>query len=196
VKLLLCRSKLLCINVFLLIAGAGCASLPAEGPAPDGFDLRGKLGVVQADESFSARFLWRQQAAAFRIDLWGPLGQGRVQLAGDEHTLELRDGDGSVISSGPPEAVMNRHLGWSLPLAVLPHWVRGRPAPNTSVAARVADEEGRLTAFRQLGWHVELERYQRLSVGAADGEAAYLPHRVTARRGAYRVRLAISEWQI
>lgn len=195
-KLLLCRPKYLFINVFFLLAGVGCATLPAEGPAEGGFDLRGKLGVVQADESFSARFLWRQQAAAFRIDLWGPLGQGRVQLAGDEHTLELRDSDGSVISSGAPEAVMNRHLGWSLPLAVLPHWVRGRPAPNTSVTGRVQDEAGRLTAFRQLGWHVELDRYQRLSDAAADDEPAYLPHRVTARRGEYRVRLAISEWQI
>ncbi|MDZ7669571.1 MAG: lipoprotein insertase outer membrane protein LolB [Gammaproteobacteria bacterium] len=195
-KLLLCRSKWLFINVFFLFTGAGCASLPAEGPAQDGFDLRGKLGIVQADESFSARFLWRQQAAAFRIDLWGPLGQGRLQLAGDQHTLELRDSDGSVISSGPSEAVMNRHLGWSLPLAVLPHWVRGRPAPNGSVAGRVKDAAGRLTAFRQLGWQVELERYQRLSDAAGDDQPVYLPHRVTARRGEYRVRLAISEWQI
>lgn len=195
-KLLLCRPKCLCINVFFLLLGAGCATLPAEGPAEDGFDLRGKLGVVQADESFSARFLWRQQAAAFTIDLWGPLGQGRVQLSGDEHTLELRDSDGSVVSSGAPESVMNRHLGWSLPLAVLPHWVRGRPAPNTRVAARVQDDAGRLTAFRQLGWQVELERYQCLDDAATDDAAACLPHRVTARRGEYRVRLAISEWQI
>lgn len=195
-KLLLCRPKFLCINVFFLLAGAGCATLPAEGPAQDGFDLRGKLGIVQADESFSARFLWRQQAAAFSIDLWGPLGQGRVQLTGDEHSLELRDSDGSVISSGVPEAVMNRHLGWSLPLSVLPHWVRGRPAPSTAVAGRVEDGSGRLTGFRQLGWQVELERYQRLSDSAAGDEPVYLPHRVTARRGEYRVRLAISEWQI
>lgn len=175
---------------------AGCTTLPREGPAPGGFNLRGKLGVVDGTENFSARFLWRQQATAFDIDLWGPLGQGRVQLSGDERTLELRDGDGSVLSRGEPESVMQRHLGWSLPLSVLPHWVRGQPAPGMPASARQRDEAGRLIRFQQLGWEVDLERYQSLDGAEAEQTAPVLPYRITARRDTYRVRLAISEWQI
>ncbi|MFU8814042.1 MAG: lipoprotein insertase outer membrane protein LolB [Pseudomonadales bacterium] len=166
--------------------------------------LRGKLGVVQEQESFSARFYWRQSGSNFNIDLWGPLGQGRISLAGNPRYLELQDGEGAIISQGPPDIVMEQQLGWSLPLSVLPEWIQGRPAPGLPVHEPVYDAEGRLIAFGQLNWRVELERYQRvdgdqplaIGVAAAAAPGGFLPHRVTATRDAYRVRLAISSWQI
>lgn len=198
------RAKSLLLNIFLLGMVAGCAALPRHEPTEGGFSLRGNLGINQAQERFSARFYWRQNGDNFLIDLWGPLGQGRVALEGDERRLELREGDGTLISEGPPEAVMRQHLGWSLPLSVLPEWIQGRPADGLPIGDPLYDDAGRLIAFSQLDWRVELERYQR--VGIADGEAAgglngprsgsYLPHRVTATRDAYRVRLAVSAWQI
>lgn len=193
---------------------SGCTTLPREGPAEGGFHMRGKMGIVQGEESFSARFLWRQEGEHFTIDLWGPLGQGRMQLSGNRRRLELREGDGTLISRGTPETVMRRHLGWSLPLSVLPQWVRGRPAREVPAEALVRDEAGRVSGFRQLGWQVDLARYRQVegeppagveaddeaSGGEADdgasGSAVFLPHRVTARRDAYRVRLAISQWRI
>ncbi|MFW6094399.1 MAG: lipoprotein insertase outer membrane protein LolB [Pseudomonadota bacterium] len=181
--------------MFSWAVAGGCASLPERGALPGGFDLRGKLGIAEGDESFSARFLWRQGSSAFDIELWGPLGQGRVNLSGNERRIELRRGD-EVLSRGPPETVMTRHLGWSLPLRVLPQWVRGRPAPGLPVSGRSYDDQGRLVSFRQLDWRVELERLREVDSGAADAGRTVLPHRITARRGAYRVRLAVSEWQI
>ncbi len=195
-------SKRLVLLAFFAGLLAGCASLPQPGPA-GGFVLRGKLGVVDARDSFSARFLWQQRDDEFAIELWGPLGQGRVNLTGRDGIIALREGDGTVIDSGPPDDVMRRHLGWSLPMAVLPAWVRGGPAPGHRVSGRVVDEDGRLTGFRQLGWTVELERFRpveggRVPVSAGPGPAApeaVLPHRITASRGEYRVRLAVSDWQ-
>jgi outer membrane lipoprotein LolB len=204
--LLRCANYLL-PKLFLVAALAGCVNLPRHGPTEGGFVLRGNLGVVQDEESFSARFYWRQNGPNFLIDLWGPLGQGRVALAGNDRRLELREGDGKVITEGAPDAVMRQHLGWSLPLSVLPEWVQGRPAGNAPVVDAIYDEAGRLTAFSQLDWRVELERYQRVVSAQADvaegSESAagdgrpetFLPHRVTATRNAYRVRLAISAWQ-
>lgn len=194
----------LLLQAFLLAVVAGCASVPKYQPPEDGFVLRGKLGVVQQDESFSARFYWRQSGPNFVIDLWGPLGQGRVGLAGNDRLLELQDGDGTLISQGPPDIVMQQHLGWSLPLSVLPEWVQGRPAAGLPVDDPVYDADGRLASFGQLSWRVELERYQRVdpvreaaTLAPADADSeSFLPHRVTATRDAYRVRLAISAWQI
>ncbi len=186
------RNRLVFI-VLWLIGLAGCAAVPSPGPADGGFNLRGKIGVVDAAESFSARILWQQRDDAFSIDLWGPLGQGRVRLAGAGDYLELTDADGSVLDRGPAEAVMTRHLGWSLPLAVLPHWVRGRPAPGVPATAQTRDGEDRLTGFSQLDWQVQLERHQAV---ADDASGQVLPYRLTARRGPYRVRLAVSRWEI
>lgn len=198
--------KPLFLKVFLMAVlgvSGGCATLPAPGPEPGAFVLRGTLGIVQPEDSFSARFLWQQQAARFDIDLWGPFGQGRLGLEGDARQLGIRDAGGALISRGPHEQVMTRHLGWSLPLAVLPEWVQGRPDARWPVASEVYDEAGRLTEFLQLGWHVTLERFRPVAGSSPPGASlpadapatAQLPHRVTASRDAYRVRLAISGWQ-
>lgn len=190
---LLVARNCLVFLALLLVLLAGCASLPSPGPVDGGFNLRGKIGVVEGNESFSARILWQQREEVFSIDLWGPLGQGRVRLAGDGDYLELSDADGSLLDSGRAEAVMARQLGWSLPLGVLPHWVRGRPAPGVPATGETRDAENRLVGFSQLDWQVELERLETVA-GAEPGQ--FLPHRLTARRGPYRVRLAISDWEI
>lgn len=178
---------------FFALLGAGCASLERPAVAPGGFELRGKLGVTEPQESFSARFLWRQEGSDFAIDLWGPFGQGRVRLVGNARELTLLDGDGSVITQGAHEAVMRSNLGWSLPLGVLPEWIQGRPAPDLPARLQSHDEAGRLTAFSQLDWQVDLARYRE---AGSQQPIRLLPYRVTAQRGAYRVRLAISEWRI
>lgn len=194
------RKHLFCLLFFLVLGG--CVGLPRTAPGEGGFHLRGKLGVVYGEESFSAQFLWRQQAQAFTIDLWGPLGQGRVQLIGTDRRLALREADGTLISEGPPGVVMREHLGWTLPLDVLPLWVRGEPAPDRPVMARESNDRGQLTSFRQLGWQVTLERYRPVvaettgEAEAAPAEPVELPHRVTAERDGYRVRLAIADWRI
>ncbi len=187
------RNLFYCL-IFSLPALSACTSLAPTSPAEGGFNLRGKMGVVEGDQSFSARFLWQQRGPAFTIDLWGPLGQGRLHLTGNGRRLELRRGDGTLIAKGTAEQVMNDQLGWSLPLSVLPQWVRGRPARGVPVTGRVYDATGRLTEFRQLDWRVELERFRPVADNGAD--AAYLPYRVTARQDAHRVRLAISDWQL
>jgi outer membrane lipoprotein LolB len=204
VNLLPRRANCLLLNIFLLGLLAGCVALPRHEPTEGGFVLRGNLGIVQEQESFSARFYWRQNGGNFLIDLWGPLGQGRVALEGNERRLELREGDGTVLSEGPPDLVMRQHLGWSLPLSVLPEWVQGRPADGLPVRDAQYDDAGRLTAFSQLDWRVELERYQRVGIGGDEAVSdlngpqpgSFLPHRVTATRDRYRVRLAVSAWQI
>jgi outer membrane lipoprotein LolB len=180
------------IKALLILLAAGCATVRAPPADPGGFLLRGKLAVVDGEQSVSARFLWRQSGEAFRIDLWGPFGQGQMRLEGDRHELVLLDGAGAVLTRGSHEAVMQQQLGWSLPLAVLPDWVQGRPHPGLPVASLQADDTGRLERFTQLDWAVSLGRY-RLPNAAGSGRA--VPYQVSANRGVYRVRLAISEWQ-
>lgn len=175
---------------------AGCAGLPSQPETPETFVLTGKVGVREADESFSANLLWHQMGESFEIDVWGPLGQGRVKLVkkGGEISLES---DRGVLARGEPEAVMRTHLGWSLPLEVLPAWVQGGPLENVTATDLRQDEAGRVVGFEQLGWAVVLERYQRVPVDAgSEASERELPRRVTATRGDARVRLVISQWRL
>ena len=179
---------------------AGCAGLPGPPETPETFVLTGKVGVREANESFSANLLWHQMGEAFEIDLWGPLGQGRVKLVKKDGEITL-ESDKGVLARGEPEAVMQAHLGWSLPLEVLPAWVQGGPVAHIPATELSEDAAGRVLSFQQLGWNVQLERYQSVPVAAepGPGEAQLerqLPRRVTATREDARVRLVISEWRL
>ncbi len=167
-----------------------CA-LRAPAPPADGFELRGKLAVTEAGERFSGNFIWRQQAERFDINVWGPLGQGRVHLRGNEAELMLLDGREELIDRGPAASVMRTQLGWSLPLEVLPSWVLGEPDGAFVVTDDERDADGRYEAFQQAGWQVRLDDYREVAFGASP---RWLPRRVDVRREDTRVRLVIGSW--
>jgi len=185
--------KLLFLNAFFLVLAAGCAALPSLPEVPDTFALKGKVAVRDGIDQFSANILWHQHAEGFEIDLWGPLGQGRVRLMKQGEELLLRNGQDEVLTQGDPETVMRENLGWSLPVDVLPAWVQGHPLTAVAAEELGYDEAGRVTSFRQLGWVVQLDRYETQG-GASDRRD--LPTRVTAQKDQYRLRLVISEWEI
>ncbi|MYH16221.1 MAG: outer membrane lipoprotein LolB [Gammaproteobacteria bacterium] len=179
--------KLLFLNAIFVALWllAGCVSVPPISPGTD-FSIKGKIGVVDGGESWSARFVWRQSGERFEIDLWGPLGQGQTRLRGTPDRLEITDADGDVRTSGSPEALMLAELGWSLPLSLLLDWLQGRPSVKAPVAEATSDPEGNLTGFRQLGWQVRFERAKQAPADAP-------PRRITAEKPGYRVRVAVSE---
>lgn len=185
--------KFLFINVFFIFGLPGCVSVPALPEAPGVFAIKGKVGIREGEEQFSASFLWLQEEHGFQIDLWGPLGQGRVQLVKKDAEIELRNARDEVLATGDVETVMREQLGWSLPIDVLPAWVQGRPLAGVASRKQSFDAAGHLTDFEQLGWRVELDRYQT-HLNASGSHA--LPTRITATSGHSRIRLAVAEWQL
>lgn len=200
--------KFLFLNTFFCLICTGCVSRP---PAPPigGFQLKGKVAVEDSGERFSASFLWHQVGPEYDIDLWGPLGQGRVHLRGDSEWLAVVDGHGTVVRQGPRDGVMRAELGWSMPLDVLPVWVLGAPRQDLPADLLEYDAQGRLQTFTQLGWRVEFAQFREVQLST---ERRWLPRRVDAYRVAYqagveddpvahrkaatRVRLIIADWQI
>lgn len=170
---------------------SACAVLPplGGGLAAD-FRLRGKIGVRDqspAGGSFSASFDWIQAGDAFAIELWGPLGQGRTRLTGDDRTLTVTDPRSVTLTGESPEALMQEHLGWSAPVDVLRYWIRGRLAPGRRANAVDRDAAGHLMAFEQLGWAVELSRWRESAAGP-------VPGRIRATRDDRRITVVCKEW--
>ncbi len=184
--------KLLFLNVFLCFLCVGCVSRPFDAVRAGDFELKGKVAVKDAGDNFTARIHWRQQGDQFRIDLWGPLGQGRVQLLGSHAHIALLDGKGRIVTQGPQDSVMREQLGWSMPLDVLPAWVRGEPKSGIpSSDLELAD--GVVRSFRQLDWLVTYGPYQSVE---SEREVRSLPRKITVENAVTRVRLVISEWRI
>jgi len=185
--------KLLFLNTFFCVVLAGCVSVEKRPVSPGGFQLKGKLAVEEAGERHSGNFLWHQQGEQFGIDVWGPLGQGRIHLTGDARTLSLLDGEGAVVRQGPSEQVMLASLGWSMPLDVVTAWVLGAPDPGLPVAGRVYGEDGRLESFEQAGWAIKFAQYRQVEQNSG---FRWLPRKVDVRRSGTTIRLIIAEWQI
>lgn len=181
----------------------GCAALPPE-PAPTDRDAwaarqsalaaladwqaSGRIGVVSGQDGWHASFQWAQRGADYRIDLIGPLGQGRVVIQGDARQASVQTQDGQRWTAPDAEVLLERALGVRLPVNGLRYWARGLPEPGPTPTLQT-DAEGRLTRLEQNGWIIEYPVYA--SVAALD-----LPARIIARRPDLSIRLVIEQWSL
>ena len=175
----------------LLVASA-CTSLR---PAPAGwtdldFRVRGRIGGRSANEAFSASFDWRQADSRFAVDLWGTLGQGHTRIISDGRRTQVVDAQGTQVAGGDLDTLMDRALGWRVPVQALRHWVVGEPAPDgrDGAPAQVRrDDRGRPATLRQHGWRVEFSDWRQTFLGE-------VPGKIVAERGHHRFTVLCREW--
>ncbi len=169
-----------CVAVFLGACAALPARLPDQVPA---FELSGRVAVRYGDEAASGRAEWRHAPETDDMVISTPLGQGLAELTrrGDVFTLVTSDGKRHTASD--PESLTESVLGWRLPLAGLPEWVRAQPLPG--VPADVKRAEGRVSRIAQSGWTIDYLEY---------GENG-LPRRLRLQRDTLDIRLVIEEWR-
>jgi outer membrane lipoprotein LolB len=174
------------IVIFVLVSVAGCVGRSALDPAGADFSVRGKIGVRQAQDGASARFNWLQTGDRYDIEVWGPLGQGRTRLSGDAARMQVFQGD-VLQATGKPDQIMTHYLGWSVPVAILPSWIKGQPDPNFPVTAPRTDDSGRTVSFIQAGWSVALS-------GFGQGHEVALPRKIVGTNGNRRVIVVVQEY--
>ena len=92
-----------------------------------------------------------------------------------------------AIEGDDARALLERELGWQVPVAGLVDWVRGMRGPGASRIEFRPD--GLPAAIVQDGWRVEFLDYD-------SSREPPLPRRLFASSGERKVRLAIREWSI
>lgn len=145
---------------------AGCASLKAPDEPPLADLLTGRMSVqVAATDTSEAHSL----TAAFelsgtpdrgRLDLNTPIGStvARARWHADSVVLDTPQGQ----TRHPTLADMTRAVvGEELPVPALFDWLRGRPWPGAYSASSVAPEPA---GFRQLGWTIDLSRFDEARI--------------------------------
>ncbi|NOX48968.1 MAG: outer membrane lipoprotein LolB [Gammaproteobacteria bacterium] len=164
----------------------GCASKAPISDQPGeinsgavDFHISGKLAIRDGKKGRSVRFNWRQIENHYDIDVWGPLGQGRTQLFGDEHYLKITRGN-QLLEAGLPHEVMYRQLGWAVPVSLLSAWIQGYPQPQLDVIGLQRDATGRIRQFSQLEWVVKLDKFESSQSNAK-------PRKITATQGDHKV---------
>lgn len=125
------------------------------------WQFRGDFILKMPGKKLSANIFWQQQAALYQIMLFGPFGIGSVTIEGGSDFVQLKDNRGHAYSAQTPEALLQRQVGWSLPVSSLYYWVRGLPAPGR-VDQLMYDEFHRIQHMEQQGWSIDYVAYQRV----------------------------------
>jgi len=147
--------------------------------------LNGKLAIQSPKLRESGYLDWRQDGNRYRINLYGPLGSGSVELVGDDASVRLRH-RGEEQQAQDPQLLLYEHTGLLLPVDLLYYWVRGLPAPEVG-SEDEAWEQGLLTSMRQAGWTVQFADYQ-------PAYQLMLPARITLQQDQTRVVLLVKQW--
>ena len=192
--------RLLATTVAALLL-AGCATEPrkpaAETPPVDhrpearralvDWVAGGRVAILHGDESWHATLHWEQRGERYHIRLIAPLGQGSVALRGLPGAVMMEHEEGAVMA-GDPETLLERHLGWRIPVTGLLHWVRGLPAPGGE-PQRTDGADGLPARLLQDGWTIDFRRW-----GEHHGVA--LPEKLFMEADGLKVRLVIDRWQL
>jgi len=149
------------------------------------WSLEGKIAVRHANKSDSAALQWQQSDEGFDIFISGPLGAGATRIIGNPTQLTLHNGDNTSTTTDDPNHLIEKHLGWELPLENLPQWISGRSNSNT---ARF-NTDNTLAGFDEHDWHVEYQRYQTV-------EQWLLPEKVVLKHEDMQVTIFINEWKL
>ena len=158
---------------------------------PD-WSFEGRVAVNQGKKGGSGRIDWKHQGRQYVVELSAPITRQSWRLSGDTHyeagTLEGMEG--GPRHGEDAEELLRDATGWAIPVNLLPDWIRGLPAWDTSEPAQVTyADDGRPETLRQWGWTVEYRDWHP----AIEGRPA-LPRRIEARNGEAQVKLVVDRW--
>ena len=192
--------------VAIVLLFSGCASVPTPRPA-DGvwptelavertevlapistWKLQGRLGVQLENDGFSAALTWLQDNDHFDIRLFDPVGRRVAWLRGSDKAVDLQTAQGQSFSGDNPEKLLQKYLGWSIPVKSLSWWVKGLPDPTTVAWRQEYDDAGRLVSLEQGGWSMRITRYQ-------SDEKLALPKLARMEQGKVKLKLLIKSWE-
>jgi len=157
---------LLCLAMLVLV---GCAAPTSpQSTRSDFFTRQGRFAIQSQQvngttDAVQGGFNWVDQGSKLTLDLTSPMGStlARVQVSANESVLT--QSNGQQVHAKTPDELMLIAIGQPVPVLGLREWMAGRLAPQGNRAIPASDvvnnEQGRLSAFTQDGWRVELSRY-------------------------------------
>jgi outer membrane lipoprotein LolB len=160
--------------------------------AIDHWEARGRIALKSPGTSGQGSFVWTQTGEQAVLRVSGPFGTDAHEIRWDPARLTVLSSRGEVAAdyTGPDAAehFLEEQLGWSLPVANTPHWLRGLAGPDSPVIETV-DASGLLVGLTQDGWQVRYDEYR-----PQDGIA--MPRKLVFESAAGRIRLVIDAWTL
>ena len=196
------RRSFLC---FLIVLLASCASVQEQMfESPDDWSdrmhrqqqisdwsIKARLGVQTETEGGSFDVFWQQHEDIYEIRLVAPMGQGAVQIQGDNGGVTISLADGRTEYAHDADRLFTAMTGLSLPVNGLRDWLRGLPIQGETIQHISWNERGQLYKIEQRGWRVEMSRYRPV----ADHDLPHAFYLEREDRPELSVRLLVREWR-
>lgn len=150
------------------------------------WQARGRFAVNQGTSGGHASFAWQQAGDRAQIRLHGPFGAGSVVITANPHQVIAQEANGKKHQAASAEQLMQKLVGWYVPITGLRHWVRGLPIPNTNITGMQLDPEGRLKRLVQEGWTIQYGEYTEDSIT--------LPKQLQLHNPKLKIKMVITTW--
>lgn len=155
----------------------------------DSWTITGKIGVRTPNQTLTAAInQWIQTEDIFDIHLSSTFfGLGQSRLVGNPVFITLLEAGEDPVSSDQPDALLNKALGFPMPISALPYWLKGLPLPNARFSAQYY-ANGLPKSMEQSDWSLSFEDYTL-------DQALPLPGKIKLVQGDARITLVIKEWK-
>lgn len=197
-------TKILLVLVTTTIMLFGCSTVPKPKREPkeiaqlfekrklaveniNNWNINARAGFTTADDSGSVSMFWRQKDAAYHISLIAPLGQGRIDLTGENENVVLTTSKGKTLYGESAEELILRATGFIVPITLLKYWIKGLPGPETQAKLEY-NNDGTIASMRQAEWNIEYLNYEKQKQN-------YLPQKLKATNRDIKIKIVIKEWQ-
>ncbi|MEM7378732.1 MAG: lipoprotein insertase outer membrane protein LolB [Pseudomonadota bacterium] len=146
----------------------------------------GRVKVEGNERPTTAEIQWTKRGEESRITLSGPGGYRASTLDVSPGNVVLRRAEGDVIRAVDPDQLIEKLVGWPMPLSLMNDWVLGLPGP-ANVLARDSQAHLERTQYRE--WDGQLGGYRTVDEIA-------MPHRIRVTDGHLRVAISVRQWEI
>ncbi len=116
--------------------------------------IAGSLSVQHDNQTEIVRYQWQEFGSRqYRIQLISAMGLYTAWINGQLGSVTFWKNGTLVTTAKTPEMLMQKALGWQLPITQLRYWIKGMKAPQKNGDVMVHyDQFGHLIELHQLGW--------------------------------------------
>ena len=150
------------------------------------FQALGAISITTPQKTYLVNYVWRQQGSSYWIKLTSSLNAVSYEIFGNSRRVTLRRARQRDVSAHSVNVLLQRELGYSLPLAGLRYWILGLPASGEFTSSN--DKYGHLYKLQQQGWRINYLLYQ-----SYDGMD--LPRLMRISGHDLQIKLVIKKWQ-
>ena len=154
--------------------------------------IQGKISVTKAGKNTSGALQWWHHPDAYRLNMIGPFGQGKLAINGNQfQAIALVDDD--IIVANNINTLFDKNLGWPLPITDIEHWLLGIVDTDTAQEITITPE-GHIVSFIGDSWRINLSNYKP-NTNLLPGQQVWLPSKVTLAKQDILLKAIIKQWQ-